>query len=62
MADICHMWRYGDDLAPVWGSGGGGQNEMNGHGSSGTCDLQTTSFLVKSRILPRKGSACSSAR
>ena len=38
ISDNCHMWRYGEDLAPVWGSGSKGELErriLSGGGGSG---------------------------
>jgi hypothetical protein len=42
ISDICHMWRYGDDLAPVWdspsqgyGSGGRGVKDVLQFASTG---------------------------
>jgi hypothetical protein len=39
IADKCHMWRYGQDLDPIWGTGR--PDMMNGGGSSGVGDIIT---------------------
>eukprot|EP00035_Acanthoeca_spectabilis_P014665 m.284041 g.284041 ORF g.284041 m.284041 type:complete len:457 (-) comp16193_c0_seq1:40-1410(-) len=37
IARKCHMWRYGEDLSPIWGTGKG--TLMNGGGGSGVGDI-----------------------
>ena len=38
----CHMWRYGEDLSPVWGAGSRGslaKRVLSGGGGSGVGDI-----------------------
>ena len=40
--DKCHMWRYGQDLQPIWGEGSKAPataNLLSGHGGSGVGDV-----------------------
>eukprot|EP00041_Stephanoeca_diplocostata_P036904 m.1367644 g.1367644 ORF g.1367644 m.1367644 type:complete len:462 (+) comp24953_c0_seq15:96-1481(+) len=39
IGDICHLWRYGEDLEPVWRSGATPASPMNGCGGSGIADI-----------------------
>ena len=42
ISDKCHMWRYGEDLKPVWGSGSKGtleQRMLSGSGGGGAGDI-----------------------
>ena len=43
IADKCHMWRYGEDLAPIWT----GKFRHPGTGGSGTSPLPPSPALPK---------------